>query len=216
MGYLLTSVVLGSLYILVTILVGLRPSNIIDATVALWVSGIRRLRAIDYAAVLLTKYGRFYTWGLVDLVLLAMRLWIPFLELTVAMGIAYVVGGVTRLLVRRRRPYESGYGKPILTASGYSYPSGHAAIVFSGALVTLVSLGGLVSWILLTEAILVSMSRIYLNAHYLTDVLGGLLLGLTSGLLAIILMPIVANTLGVLLRINSALYLYSFSNVSGF
>jgi len=214
--YLLTSVMLGSLYVLVTILVSLKPINKIDVTVASWVSGIRRLKAIDYATVLLTKYGRFYTWGLVDLVLLVMRLWAPFLELTIAMGIAYVIGGVTRLLVRRQRPYESGYGKPILIASGYSYPSGHAAIVFSGALVTLTSLGGLVSWILLTEAILVSVSRIYLNAHYLTDVLGGLLLGLTSSLLAIILAPITASILKTLLRVNLALYLYSFINISGF
>lgn len=180
----------GLAYVAVTLIVLAKPINSVDSIIAALIARINRPQPLDHAAVLLTKYGRFYTWSLVDLGLLVLRLWIPFTELTLSIMLAYIIGGVTRLLVRRRRPYEVGYGKPILAASGYSYPSGHAAVVFSGALVMLITLNNVVSLILLTEAILVTASRVYLNAHYLTDVIGGVLLGLTSGLLAITLTPI--------------------------
>ncbi|ABW02112.1 phosphatase PAP2 family protein [Caldivirga maquilingensis] len=180
----------GLAYVAVTLIVCIKPINSVDSVIASLIAGINRPRPLDYAAVVLTKYGRFYTWGLVDLGLLVLRLWIPFAELTLSIMLAYIIGGVTRLLVKRRRPYEAGYGKPILAASGFSYPSGHAAVVFSGALVALMTLNKTVSLILLAEAILVTASRVYLNAHYLTDVIGGVLLGLTSGFLAIALTPI--------------------------
>lgn len=195
MNYTLGALLTGSLYVAVTLAVWLKPLNSLDTRLTLWVTRINRLRVVDEAAIFLTRYGRFYTWGLVDLALLLMRLWTPFIELTMAMGIAYIIGGVTRLMVKRIRPYEAGYGKPILAASGYSYPSGHAAIVFSGASVMLLSIGGLVSLILLTEALLTAASRIYLNAHYLTDVIGGALLGLTAALTSASLTPILINTL---------------------
>ncbi len=180
---------LGLAYVAITLMVYVKPINRIDSTVASLIASINRPKPLDHAAILLTKYGRFYTWGLVDLMLLVFRLWIPFTELTLSILLAYIIGGVTRLLVRRRRPYEVGYGKPILAASGFSYPSGHAAVVFSGALVALMALNNVASLILLTEAILVAASRVYLNAHYLTDVIGGILLGLASGLIAITLTP---------------------------
>ena len=180
---------LGLAYVAITLMVYVKPINRIDSTVASLIASINRPKPLDHVAILLTKYGRFYTWGLVDLMLLVFRLWIPFTELTLSILLAYIIGGVTRLLVRRRRPYEVGYGKPILAASGFSYPSGHAAVVFSGALVALMALNNVASLILLTEAILVAASRVYLNAHYLTDVIGGILLGLASGLIAITLTP---------------------------
>ncbi|WP_291764946.1 phosphatase PAP2 family protein [Caldivirga sp. UBA161] len=185
----------GLAYVAITLMVYIKPINRIDSAVASLITGINRPRPLDYTAILLTRYGRFYTWGLVDLGLLVLRLWVPFTELTLSITLAYIIGGVTRLLVRRRRPYEVGYGKPILAASGFSYPSGHAAVTFSGALVVLMVLNKAVSLILLTEAILVAASRVYLNAHYLTDVIGGVLLGLTSGLLAITLTPILITLL---------------------
>ena len=185
-----TLLITGLAYVAVTLIVYVKPINSVDSVIASLIAGINRPRLLNHAAVLLTKYGRFYTWGLVDLGLLVLRLRVPFIELTLSIMLAYIIGGVTRLLVRRRRPYEAGYGKPILTASGFSYPSGHAAVVFSGALIALMTLNKALSLILLTEAILVTASRVYLNAHYLTDVIGGALLGLTSGLLAIALTPI--------------------------
>jgi membrane-associated phospholipid phosphatase len=87
------------------------------------------------------------------------------------------------LFLRARPQFEH----PIITSTGYSFPSGHtlAATVFYGALCAF-ALCYLRSWLSRTLALalcifmvsLVGFSRIYLGAHYLSDVLAAMLEGL--------------------------------------
>ena len=87
-------------------------------------------------------------------------------------------------LFLRPRPH---FKTPLLTLTGYGFPSGHtmAATVFYGALCVLV-LSRATVWrrqilaILLAGImiVLVGFSRIYLGAHYLSDVLGAIAEGL--------------------------------------
>lgn len=63
-----------------------------------------------------------------------------------------------------------------------SYPSGHASIVSAGALVSALFFRNtnkkkIVLSVLLIEAALVCISRIYVESHYPFDVIGGILLG---------------------------------------
>jgi undecaprenyl-diphosphatase len=101
-----------------------------------------------------------------------------------AMLSSWALYGLTKLMVQRPRPRVISH----LThdAGWYSYPSGHtmlAPLVFAvGAIlwtrawartearVGLVLLAG-------TLCLAIAFSRVYLGAHYPTDVIGGLLLG---------------------------------------
>ena len=71
---------------------------------------------------------------------------------------------------------------PMGCAGGYSFPSNHALNNFAAA-VFLLRIFPAYTWIFITVAILISISRIYLGVHYPSDVLGGAIIGIGFGYL---------------------------------
>lgn len=93
-----------------------------------------------------------------------------FVPIVGAGGISYVlVEYVLKPLFARPRP------TPVL--SDYSFPSGHATIAFAMAVVLSAYEPKFRKWFF-TLAVCISLSRIFVGAHYPLDVLGGAILGI--------------------------------------
>ncbi|MFH1751390.1 MAG: phosphatase PAP2 family protein [archaeon] len=92
------------------------------------------------------------------------------------------VVGIIKPLIARARP-ENILATDI--ASNYSFPSGHATLITS--IVSYCWVKAKNNWkiIGIIAVILVGLSRMYLQAHYLTDVLSGIALGIIIGLIAV-------------------------------
>lgn len=104
--------------------------------------------------------------------------WLLALVLSVPGGMLLNFG--VKNLVQRARPH---FGDPLLTLTSYSFPSGHTAgaALFYGFLTALVfAHPGARRWraamvaIGVVMVLLVGLSRIYLGAHYFTDVVGAI------------------------------------------
>jgi undecaprenyl-diphosphatase len=100
----------------------------------------------------------------------------------VSAGLAIGLFTLVKHVVRRPRPYESWSQLSCLVAppDRFSFPSGHTLTAFAmyGTLGTMVP--GL-GFVLLPAAGLIGLSRIFLGAHYPTDVLIGGVLGTVLG-----------------------------------
>lgn len=97
-------------------------------------------------------------------------------------------------LTGRPRPFETHTGLTALMAppDKFSFPSGHTMSAFAIYSSFLATLPWLAPWVL-SAAVLIGLSRIYLGLHYPTDVLMGALLGtLTGQLVTRHLLPLVA------------------------
>ena len=100
-----------------------------------------------------------------------------------------ILGGITlalllaltfQFLAMRPRPEFARHVIPLPGLPGY--PSGHAAVAFSTALVLSLSYRRpLVIVTSLAAAALISLSRVYLGVHYPTDIMGGAILGSAAG-----------------------------------
>jgi undecaprenyl-diphosphatase len=108
--------------------------------------------------------------------------WLTAMVLSVFGGMG--VNKLLKFVVHRARPH---FNDPILSLTSYSFPSGHTmmATVLYGVLAAfLISKTPRWPWRLLIVAVagclilLVGFSRIYLGAHYLSDVLAALAEGL--------------------------------------
>ncbi|PAP77515.1 phosphatase PAP2 family protein [Rubrivirga marina] len=127
---------------------------------------------------------------------IAKRYWAAF-RVVFASGVGGLVITGLKLLFARQRPEAQ-----VIEATGYSFPSGHAfaSTVFYGMMVYLVWRLTERRWARVVAAvvgplvaILVGLSRVYLNVHFLTDVLAGWLAG-SAWLVASLLLVDVVET----------------------
>jgi undecaprenyl-diphosphatase len=107
------------------------------------------------------------------------------LALVLAVGGGALLNLALKHLFHRQRPVLEN---PLVTLSSYGFPSGHTmgATIFYGVLALIItysirtwSLRVVVGWLAAFVTALIGASRIYLGAHYFTDVIGAIAIGLT-------------------------------------
>ena len=114
-----------------------------------------------------------------------------FLAMLVAMAIAGVASTVIKRTIPRARPSvksELRWGGPRFSTKYHAFPSGHvlASTAFFGVLIFARRRVGLAC---LPIPILIGFSRMYLGAHYLSDVVGAAVLGILCALLVTYFCP---------------------------
>ena len=164
-----------------------RPLTVMDADFSAWLQTTRtpaRLNAMRYVTWLGSTVVASSITTVVGIYLLLRRRrhWFAALVLSVAGGA--ILNRLLKSAFQRTRPQLDD---PVFTFTGYSFPSGHtltATVVFGclAALVVANTRNRMVRVFAILSAglliTLVAFSRIYLGAHYLTDVVGALAEGL--------------------------------------
>ena len=106
---------------------------------------------------------------------------------------------VMKPLFARPRPYIYYADNPIFMSwhqfagshieSEKSFPSGHTTAAFElGIAIFLVMKNKKIAWIFPVFSALIGLSRIYLMVHYVTDVIGGVFVGVFAGIMGYIIM----------------------------
>jgi len=107
-----------------------------------------------------------------------------FLAMLLAMTLVGVLGTVIKRTVPRARPSvytDTRWGGPRFSSKYHSFPSGHvgASTAFFGVLIIARRRVGLAC---LPIPILIALSRMYIGAHYLSDVVCAAVLGISCAL----------------------------------
>ena len=125
----------------------------------------------------------------------------------IALVLALLIGALIsnaalKPLIARERPYTalagdaefmgwfSGAGSVRAADSSYSFPSGHMTSFTAMAAVLLIAhlrsgrkAAKAVCWVFPVLAALFGLSRVYLMVHYMTDIIGGAVIGAAAGVL---------------------------------
>ena len=165
-----------------------------DSSILLWIQDNVRSDFLTPIVKVITHLGdKGILWILVTLALLW---YYKTRKLGVRCMVSMVIGLViTNLILKnwvaRIRPYELIQGLECIVkkADDYSFPSGHTTNSLACAWVIFRRAPKKWGVPALILAILISLSRLYVGIHYPTDVLGGVVIGICSAVLAMWLVP---------------------------
>ncbi len=147
--------------------------------------------ALRTAAVFFAHSGDSWFWGVaLGIVwLFSNSFWKQWaVELVTCIAVLVLIVFPLKRLIRRRRP-EGLWGMIYRKTDPHSFPSGHAARAFLIAVVVTALGPGWVVPIVWIWAPLVSLSRVAMGVHYVSDIIGGLVLGLLAGVLCVHFLP---------------------------
>ncbi len=86
-------------------------------------------------------------------------------------------------IVQRPRPFSDlDITSLLLDKTGFSFPSGHAGFAFF-SLAFIWKLLPRFKWVWLAVAVIISLARVYVGVHYLSDIIASALIGLFLGTL---------------------------------
>lgn len=152
-------------------------------------NSVQHSRILRILAVITAHSGDSWFWGIG----LGLLWWFgndywKRLALVMVVGIAVtaLIVMIIKFSVRRSRP-EGEWGRIYRSTDPHSFPSGHAA---RSAMLAVVGLGLGPLWLGLTLMVwapMVGIARIAMGVHYPTDVAAGMLLGVLTGLVILIL-----------------------------
>lgn len=138
------------------------------------------------AAMILAHSGDSWFWGaaMILLWLFGGAYWKRWAVIMLA-AISILAAAVMALkfIIRRRRP-EGDWGGIYRTADPHSFPSGHAARAFLIAVLAAALGPGGIALVLWVWAPLVSLARVAMGVHYVSDVVAGAILGAMAGMVA--------------------------------
>jgi undecaprenyl-diphosphatase len=162
-------------------------TRVLDESITSWfvVHASPLLTVISQAVTFLGSVG-FLTSAsaLIGVVLAIRRSLYRLLAFVLAIGGGALLNLALKHLFHRQRP---AIENPLVTLSSYGFPSGHTmgATIFYGVLALIVTYSirtwsrrVLVGWVAAFLIALIGASRIYLGAHYFTDVIGAVAVGL--------------------------------------
>ncbi len=180
-------------FIGLAVLIGVagKPYFAVDLRLSQWVQGLPYppefqpfMRGVSLAGDDLLLASLFVGGGVLALLVCGARK--EALVLLLAIAVEQAVKIAVKFIVARPRPTADQVNVVIHAHEEFSFPSGHTVhyIVFFGFLWYLVHLRVRVRWVrwpllavLGALIVLVGWSRVYLGAHWPTDILGGYLLG---------------------------------------
>jgi undecaprenyl-diphosphatase len=176
-------------FIVLAIVVGLHPINQFDIAISLFVQQFHS-PATDKIMVVISAFGNigiaFFSMLVTALLFFAYRYKREAL-FTLAISFTGLITFSLKRLFSRPRP-TSEYVTLIESYGNHSFPSGHTLsyVVFFGFMILLMRrlkgipsyVRAIVSWFSYFMFVVGPLSRIYLGAHWFTDILGGLLIGL--------------------------------------
>lgn len=178
----ITIIILSFLFILDMILVILGKTSSFDELIYSFIISFKTDILTDFFKVIsfLASTKMIILYNIVIAIIVLINKKTNLLLITISSISSGVINNLVKYIIKRDRPF----GVALVNESFYSFPSGHAmiSILFFGMIIyKLIESRSKYRKILIPiisiYILLVGISRIYLGVHYVTDIIGGYLLG---------------------------------------